>query len=290
MFHQRDGRHEGREERLHDRREEFEEGLHGRREALEERRFGHGRQREHSEERGHGRQREHSEERRHGRHEERSEERRHGRHEEHSGERRHERFEEHRRDPVQPQYSPPSEGFNRADFVSDEDFKRMMHGGGEFAKPLTGGDHIRPEDFGEWDRQRPPQNAGYQASYLQQSEPSGQRFSEAPLPPIPLAQRTSGYESGAYSQPSHNQYSVPESLDPRYGSNVYAPPAGAPGAPSSYAPAGGYAPPPPARYGHEASSQVGSTRGAASFSTRRAGETTKESRKLCNQQRGLQCA
>lgn len=144
----------------------------------------------------------------------------------------------------------------------------MMHGGGEFAKPLTGGDHIRPEDFGEWDRQRPPQNAGYQASYLQQSEPSGLRFSEAPMPPIPFAQRTSGYESGAYSQPSHNQYSVPESLDPRYGSNVYAPPAGAPGAPSSYAPAGGYAPPPgappPARYGYEASSQGGSSRGAAS--------------------------
>ncbi|KAG2341913.1 hypothetical protein BDR05DRAFT_434180 [Suillus weaverae] len=111
MFHQRDGRHEGREERLHDRREEFEERLHGRREALEERRFGHGREREHSEERGHGRQREHSEERGHGRHrehseerghgrhEEHSEERRHGRREEHSGERRHERYEEHRRDP-----------------------------------------------------------------------------------------------------------------------------------------------------------------------------------------------
>ncbi|KAG2114428.1 hypothetical protein DEU56DRAFT_933868 [Suillus clintonianus] len=32
---------------------------------------------------------------------------------------------------------------------------------------------IGPEDYGEWDRPRPPQDAGYQPSYLQQSEPSG---------------------------------------------------------------------------------------------------------------------
>ncbi|KAG1861526.1 hypothetical protein DFJ58DRAFT_872254 [Suillus subalutaceus] len=37
---------------------------------------------------------------------------------------------------------------------------------------------------------------------------------------------------------------VPQSLEPRRGSNVYVSPAGAPGAPSSHAPAGGYAPPP----------------------------------------------
>jgi hypothetical protein len=30
----------------------------------------------------------------------------------------------------------------------------MMHGGGGFEKPRTGGDHVGPEDFGEWDRQR----------------------------------------------------------------------------------------------------------------------------------------
>ncbi|KAG1843358.1 hypothetical protein DFJ58DRAFT_39145 [Suillus subalutaceus] len=145
----------------------------------------------------------------------------------------------------------------------------MMHGGGEFGRPRMGGDHIGPEDFGEWDRQRPPQNAGYQASYMQQSEPSGLRFPGAPLPPIPHEQRTAGYESGAYAQPSHNQYSVPESLEPRHGSNVYVPPADAPGAPISHAPAGGYAPPPgpppPDRssYGYDAS-QGGSGRGAAS--------------------------
>ncbi|KAG1727698.1 hypothetical protein EDB19DRAFT_1749106 [Suillus lakei] len=264
MFHQR-------EERLHDRREGFAERLNDRREALEERRFG--RHRDHSEERRHGRHEDHSEERRHGRHEDHSEERRHGRHENHSEERRHERHEEHypqaqlRRDQDQPQYSPPSGGFNKADFVSDEDFKKMMHGGGGFEKPRVGGDHIGLEDFGEWDRSRPPQNAGYQASYLQQSEPSGApRFPEPPLPPIPHEQRTSGYESGAYSQPSHNQYSVPESLEPRHGSNVYAPPAGAPGAPSSHAPAGGYAPPhgAPPSYGYDTSPQGGSGRGAAS--------------------------
>ncbi|KAG1852733.1 hypothetical protein F4604DRAFT_1805295 [Suillus subluteus] len=234
MFN-RDGRHEGRGlgEHLHDRREQFGERLNDRREALEERRFGHGRHREHSEER------------------------------------RHERFDDHRRDPDQPQYPSPPGGLSRADFVSDEEFNRMMHGGGGFGRPRMGGDHIGPEDFGEWDRQRPPQNAGYQASYMQQSEPSGLRFPEAPLPPIPHEQRTAGYESGAYAQPSHNQYSVPESLEPRHGSNVYVPPAGAPGAPSSHAPAGGYAPPPgpppPDRssYGYDAS-QGGSGRGAAS--------------------------
>lgn len=228
MSHHHDGRREGREERLHDRREEFEERLHDRREALEERRFGH--------------------------------------HRDHSEERRHERHEDHRRDPDQTQYSPPSGGFNRADFVSDEDFKKMMHGGGGFDQPRTGGDHINPEDFGEWDRKRPPQNAGYQASYLQQSEPSGLRFPEQPLPPIPREQRTSGYESGAYSQPSHNQYSVPESLEPRHGSNAYTSPAGVPGAPSGHAPAGGYAPPPgaPPSYEYDASPQGGSGRGAAS--------------------------
>ncbi|KAG2107412.1 uncharacterized protein F5147DRAFT_204880 [Suillus discolor] len=231
MHHQREGfgRHEGREERLQDRREQFGERLHDRREALEERRFGH------------------------------------GRHGEHSEERRHERYEDHRRDPdqQQQQYAPPAGGFNRADFVSDEDFKRMMHGGGGgggagFEQPRRGGNDIGPEDFGEWDRQRPPQNAGYQESYQQQS--------------VPHEQRTSGYESGAYAQPSRNQYSDPESLDPRYGSNVYAPPAGPPGASSSYAPAGGYAPPPgppppgtrpQASYGYDASPQGGSGRGAA---------------------------
>ncbi|KAG1804427.1 uncharacterized protein BJ212DRAFT_1394048 [Suillus subaureus] len=155
----------------------------------------------------------------------------------------------------------------------------MMHGGGGFGEPRTGGDHIGPEDFGEWDRQRPPQNAGYQPSYMQQSAPSG-------LPPIPHEQRTSGYGSSAYAQPSHNQYSGSESLEPRHGSNVYAAPPGAPGAPSSHAPAGGYAPPPgppsshaPAggyapphgppppdksSYGYDASPQRGSGRGAAS--------------------------
>lgn len=252
MSHHHDGRHEAREERMRDHREAFEERLHDRREALEERRFG--RQGDHSEERRFGLQRDHSGERRF------------GRERDHSEEGRHERHEDHRRGPDQPQYSPPSGGFNRADFVSDEDFKKMMHGGGGFEKPRTGGDHVGSEDFGEWDRQRPPQNAGYQASYLQQSESSGLRFPEPPLPPIPHEQRTSGYESGAYSQPSHNQYSVPESLEPRHGSNVYASPAGAPGAPISHAPAGGYAPPPetPPSYGYDASPQGGSGRGAAS--------------------------
>lgn len=234
MFN-RDGRHEGRGERLHDRREQFEERLNDRREALEERRFGHGRHREHSEER------------------------------------RHERYDDHRRDRDQP-HPPPAGGFNREDFVSDEQFNRMMHSGGPggFERPRTEGDHIGAEDFGEWDRQRPPQNAGYQASYLQQSEPSGLRFPEAPLPPIPHEQRTSGHESGAYPQPSHNQYAVPESLEPRHGSNAYAPPASAPGAPSSHAPAGGYGPPPgppppdKSSYGYNASPQGGSGRGAAS--------------------------
>ncbi|KAG1842926.1 hypothetical protein C8R48DRAFT_737131 [Suillus tomentosus] len=227
MHHQREGfgRHEGREERFQDRREQFGERLQDRREALEERRFGH------------------------------------GRHGDHSEERRHERFEDHRRDPDQQQYAPPSGGFSRADFVSDEEFKRMMHhdGGGSagFEQPRRGGNDIGPEDFGEWDRQRPPQNAGYQESYQQQS--------------VPHEQRTSGYESGAYAQPSRNQYSVPESVDPRYGSNVYAPPAGPPGASSSHAPAGGYGPPPGPpppgtrpSYGYDASPQGGSGRGAAS--------------------------
>lgn len=238
MFHQRDGRHEGRGRGrgrgfLHDRREQFEERLQDRREAVEERRCGHGHHREHSEER------------------------------------RYERYEDHRRDPDQSQYAAPPGGLSRADFVSDEEFNRMMHNGGGFERPRMGGD-IGPEDFSEWDRQRPPQNAGYQAPYSQQSELSGLRSSDAPLPPIPYEQRTSGYEGSAYAQPSHNQYSVSESLEPHRGSNVYLPPAGAPGAPFSHAPAGGYAsppgPPPPARpsYGYDAPPQGGSGRGAAS--------------------------
>ncbi|KAG2093778.1 hypothetical protein BD769DRAFT_321106 [Suillus cothurnatus] len=221
-----DRRHEGRGERLHDRREQFEERLQDRREALEERRFGHERHREHSDERQHGR---------------------------YAG------YEDHRRDLNQPQYPSPPGGLSRADFVSDEEFSRMMHGGREFEAPRTGGNHIGPEDFGEWDRQRPPQNAGYQPSYLQQPERD--------LPAIPHEQRTSGYESGGYPQPSHNQYAVPESLDPRRGSNVYVAPAGAP---ISHAPAGGYAPPPgpppPDRssYAYDAFPQGGPGRGAAS--------------------------
>jgi hypothetical protein len=118
---------------------------------------------------------------------------------------------------------------------------------------------------------RPPPNAGYQPSYQQQANQAHQRYPEPPLLPIPNEQRPSGYgyESGAYSQPSHNSYSVPGALEPGHGGSTYAPPAGAPGY-SSHAPAGGFsAPPQPPQvrpsYGNDASqTQEGSGRGAAS--------------------------
>ncbi|OAX35627.1 hypothetical protein K503DRAFT_868131 [Rhizopogon vinicolor AM-OR11-026] len=194
-------------------------------------------------------------------------------------ERRHERHEEHQRphhhDQDQPHYAPPPGGppggYNRADFVSDDGFQRMMQSG-EFEKPRMGG-HIGPEDFGEWDQSRPPPNSGYQPSYQQQSSQGYQQFSEPPPPPIPHEQRPSGYghESGAYAQPPHNSYSAPEAFQPHHGSSAYAPPSGAPGAYASHAPAGGFAPPPgpPPQtrpsYGYDASQTQGNSgRGAAS--------------------------
>ncbi|KAG0695311.1 hypothetical protein DFH29DRAFT_956147 [Suillus ampliporus] len=253
---QREERHDGRRDGMHDRREALEERLHGR-------------------------------------HEERNE-RRYERHEDHNQQRRHDQDQPH----YAPSSGPPPGDYARADFVSDADFKRMMHGGAFSETPRV--DHIGPEDFGEWDRSRPPPNASYQPSY--QGDQSHQHYPEPPLPPIPHEQRTSGYESGAYSQPSHDKYSIPESLELRhgssayassagaqsshapaggysappgppsqgrssYGSSAYAPPVGAPG---THAPAGGYStppgPPPQARpsHGYNASPQGGSGRGAAS--------------------------
>src|ERR1700709_923260 len=93
---------------------------------------------------------------------------------------------------------------------------------------------------------RPP-NAGYQPAYQQQPNQAHQRYPEPPLP-IPNEQRPSGYgyESSAYSQPSHDSYSVPGALEQGHGGGAYAPPAGAPGH-SSHAPAGGFSAPPQVR-------------------------------------------
>ncbi|KAG1725478.1 uncharacterized protein EDB91DRAFT_1168171 [Suillus paluster] len=195
-----------------------------------------------------GERREDREDRRHERHDDR-EERRFERHEEHE-ERRFERHEDrgHQRchDQDQPQYAPQSGAYNRADFVPDDDFNKMIRGGAFNERPRPGGEHIGPEDYGEWDQSRPPPNAGYQPSYQQQAGQPHQRFPEPPLPSIPHEQRASSYESSSYSQPSHDNYSVPESLEPRHGSSTYLPPAGAPGAgaPYSRAPAGDYSTPP----------------------------------------------
>lgn len=116
------------------------------------------------------------------------------------------------------------------------------------------------------DSTRPLTNSGYQPSYQQPPSQEYQRYPEPPLPSVPHEQRPSGYgyESNAYSQP-HNNYSVPEAIEPRHGGGAYAPPTGAPGAHSSYAPAGGFSPPPgPPSYGYDTSQAQGrESRGAA---------------------------
>lgn len=215
---------------LHERREMMQEGVHDRREMRRE-----GRQ-EHRQDR----REEHEEH--HDRH--------HRDHDRHDVDNRTVGSEYQNHGYQAPPGPPPGQlgGLDRGDFVSDNDFQRMMNSGsfngGPQHQQYRDGESGGPghNNYGGYDAPaRPPQNQGYPSQQHQQGYGTegayAPSYNTAPdnrgqyAPPSGPPPQGQGY--GA--QPTHSQYNAPSGPPPGYGG-----PGSASGYGSGNAPAGGF--------------------------------------------------